>query len=92
MNTDVDEAKWVGNHSIGLLPRSFFGRFVSRLLNRTNRAREVLVLLIASVMAGGCGRDSIMPPAEVRLPEYQAESLYSEELCVVSERGELRRG
>ena len=32
-----------------------FGRFVVRLLDRTNRARNVLVLLIAGALAGGCG-------------------------------------
>ena len=92
MNTDVGEAKWVVEHGIGLLTRSFVGRFVSRPPDRANRALEVLVLLIASVMVGGCGRDYIMPPAEVRLPEYQVESLYSEGLCVVSEKETLRRG
>ncbi len=69
-----------------------FGRFVSRLLDRAGRARKVCVLLMAGALAGGCARDYILPPAKVQLPGYQAESLYSEGLCVVSERGELRRG
>jgi hypothetical protein len=69
-----------------------FGRFVSGLQHRTKRSRIVLVVLMAGALVVGCGRDYIMPPAEVRLPEYQAESLYSEGLCVVSDREGRRRG
>ena len=66
-----------------------FGRPAGRLLGRANRTRLMLVLL---VLLTGCGLDYFMPPAKVRLPGYQVQGLYSEGLCVTSERQELRRG
>jgi hypothetical protein len=54
-----------------------FGRFAARLLDRTKRTRNVLLLLIAGTLTGGCGRDYIMPPAKVRLPGYQVENRVS---------------
>jgi hypothetical protein len=64
------------------------GRFVVRLLGGGTRAGFVLLLLLSM----DCWRDYFMPPAKVRLPAYQVEGLYSEGLCVISERQELRRG
>ena len=66
-----------------------FGRPAGGLLDRANRTRLMLVLL---VLLTGCGLDYFMPPAKVQLPQYQIEGLYSEGLCVISERQELRRG
>jgi hypothetical protein len=64
------------------------GRFAVRFLGGATRAGFALMLLLSM----GCWRDYVMPPAKVRLPAYQAEDLYSEGLCVISERQELRRG
>jgi hypothetical protein len=69
-----------------------FGRFAVRLLDRANCTRNIILILIVTALTGGCGRDYIMPPAKVRLPGYQAESLYSDGLCVISEQRERRRG
>jgi hypothetical protein len=60
--------------------------------NHLLRRAIVLGLLLACLLTVGCWRDYIMPPAKVRLPGYQMESLYSEGLCVVSERQGMRRG
>jgi hypothetical protein len=64
---------------------------VTRLIDRINRTRQVLVLLLACILAGGCERDYIMPPAKVRLPRRRVQSLYSEGLCVVTEAKDRRR-
>ncbi|MBN2465512.1 WG repeat-containing protein, partial [candidate division WOR-3 bacterium] len=49
-------------------------------------------MLLLPLLLVTCWRDYLMPPARVRLPQYQAEGLYSEGLCVISERQDLRRG
>ena len=64
------------------------GRFAVRFLGGATRAGFALLLLLSM----DCWRDYLMPPAKVRLRAYQVEGLYSEGLCVISERQELRRG
>ena len=86
--TEVDKQAEIARLKDQLANSGKFGRFAARLIDRANRTRLVLVLLLLA----GCGRDYVMPPAKVRLPGYQVVGLYAEGLCVVAEKEERRLG
>jgi hypothetical protein len=63
----------------------------SALTSSLTPARKGLMLMLPLLLVT-CWRDYVMPRAKVRLPQYQVDGLYSEGLCVISERQEMRRG